>query len=94
MWDLSHALPKPTLLPRGPCHAPAGQPLMLPLTQSLYVSGTVANVDQVLVDIGTGYYVEVRRHVRLSAPVGAMHPVRDLSAATPAANECLPSARR
>ncbi len=37
----------------------AGQPLLLPLTQSLYVSGTVASTEQVLVDIGTGYYVEV-----------------------------------
>lgn len=34
--------------------------MMLPLTQSLYVSGEVASTDQVLVDIGTGYYVEVR----------------------------------
>lgn len=38
----------------------AGQQMMLPLTQSLYVSGEVASTDQVLVDIGTGYYVEVR----------------------------------
>jgi hypothetical protein len=38
----------------------AGQALLLPLTSSLYVSGTVASTDQVLVDIGTGYYVEVR----------------------------------
>ncbi|KAF5828211.1 Prefoldin subunit-domain-containing protein [Dunaliella salina] len=36
-----------------------GQPLLLPLTQSLYVSGSVASTDQVLVDIGTGYYVEM-----------------------------------
>ena len=38
---------------------PAGQPLLLPLTQSLYVNGTIASVDKVIVDIGTGYYVEV-----------------------------------
>ena len=37
----------------------AGQPLLLPLTQSLYVSGSVASVESVLVDVGTGYYVEV-----------------------------------
>lgn len=38
----------------------AGQPLLLPLTSSLYVSGTLESADQVLVDVGTGYYVEVR----------------------------------
>lgn len=32
---------------------------MLPLTSSLYVSGEVSEVEKVLVDIGTGYYVEV-----------------------------------
>uniref|UniRef100_A0A7S0WV83 Prefoldin subunit 5 n=1 Tax=Chlamydomonas leiostraca TaxID=1034604 RepID=A0A7S0WV83_9CHLO len=36
-----------------------GQPLLLPLTQSLYVSGSLASVDEVLVDVGTGYYVEM-----------------------------------
>lgn len=33
---------------------------MLPLTSSLYVPGEVADVEKVLVDVGTGYYVEVR----------------------------------
>ena len=32
---------------------------MLPLTSSLYVSGEIADVANVMVDIGTGYYVEV-----------------------------------
>lgn len=40
------------------CHS--GQPLLLPLTSSLYVAGTLASTDNVLVDIGTGYYMEVR----------------------------------
>jgi prefoldin alpha subunit len=31
---------------------------MLPLTESLYVSGSLASVDKVLLEIGTGYYVE------------------------------------
>ncbi|CAL8462814.1 g2347 [Coccomyxa elongata] len=35
-----------------------GQPLLLPLTSSLYVAGTLASTDNVLVDIGTGYYME------------------------------------
>lgn len=37
----------------------AGQPLLLPLTESLYVSGTLESVDTVLLEIGTGYFVEV-----------------------------------
>lgn len=32
---------------------------MLPLTDSLYVKGKVANTEQLLVNIGTDYYVEV-----------------------------------
>ncbi len=32
---------------------------MLPLTSSVYVNGTLASKDSVLVDIGTGYYLEV-----------------------------------
>ncbi|GFH14414.1 uncharacterized protein HaLaN_10463 [Haematococcus lacustris] len=35
------------------------QPLLLPLTQSVYVSGEVASVEEVLVDVGTGYFVEM-----------------------------------
>jgi hypothetical protein len=34
--------------------------MMIPLTSSLYVSGTLDSTDKVLVDVGTGYYVEVR----------------------------------
>lgn len=40
-----------------PC---AEQPLLLPLTSSLYVKGKVADTEKVLVNIGTDYYVEVR----------------------------------
>ena len=36
-----------------------GQRLLLPLTSSLYVSGEVAAPHMVLVDVGTGYYVEM-----------------------------------
>ncbi|KAF9173875.1 subunit of tubulin prefoldin [Mortierella sp. AD011] len=32
--------------------------ILVPLTSSLYVPGKLANVDKVIVDIGTGYYVE------------------------------------
>lgn len=39
----------------------AGQAILLPLTSSLYVPGEIADVEKVMVDVGTGYYVEVRR---------------------------------
>ncbi len=39
--------------------SPAGHSLLLPLTQSLYVNGKIACTDKVLIDIGTGYFVEV-----------------------------------
>lgn len=34
--------------------------MLLPLTESLYVSGTLETIDSVLLEVGTGYYVEVR----------------------------------
>ena len=37
-----------------------GQPVLLPMTESLYVSGTLDSVSTVLLEIGTGYYIEVR----------------------------------
>ena len=33
--------------------------MLVPLTASLYVPGTLDDADKVLVDIGTGYFVEV-----------------------------------
>ncbi len=38
--------------------------MLVPLTQSLYVPGELADTNHVLVDIGTGYFVEVRGIVR------------------------------
>lgn len=35
-----------------------GKTILVPLTNSLYVPGTLADTENVLVDIGTGYYVE------------------------------------
>lgn len=35
--------------------------MLLPLTESLYVGGTLESVESVLLEIGTGYFVEVRR---------------------------------
>lgn len=35
-----------------------GTPILVPLTPSLYVPGQLASTETVLVDIGTGFYVE------------------------------------
>mmetsp|Transcript_11646 Transcript_11646/g.15834 ORF Transcript_11646/g.15834 Transcript_11646/m.15834 type:complete len:155 (+) Transcript_11646:38-502(+) len=35
-----------------------GRTMMIPLTSSLYVPGTLDSTETVLVDVGTGYYVE------------------------------------
>ena len=42
-----------------------GTPILVPLTPSLYVPGKLASTDTVLVDIGTGFYVEKVRLCRL-----------------------------
>jgi prefoldin alpha subunit len=35
-----------------------GKPVMIPLTESVYVPGTIKEPNNLLVDIGTGFYVE------------------------------------
>ena len=35
-----------------------GKEMLVPLTSSLYVSGTLGSTEKVLLDIGTGYFVE------------------------------------
>ncbi|KAM5181021.1 prefoldin subunit 5 [Mantella aurantiaca] len=35
-----------------------GKQVLVPLTSSMYVPGTLSNVSNVMVDVGTGYYVE------------------------------------
>lgn len=35
-----------------------GSSIIVPMTSSLYVKGTLGEVDKVLVDVGTGYFVE------------------------------------
>nr|POE47684.1 prefoldin subunit 5 [Quercus suber] len=39
-------------------HSHADKSLLVPLTSSLYVPGKLADTEHVLVDIGTGFYVE------------------------------------
>lgn len=55
--------------------ASADQPLLLPLTGSLYVKGKVASTDQLLVNIGTDYYVEVRMPLPLPTRTPCHHVV-------------------
>lgn len=57
--SLGRALACPPPCGLLPTCGPAGQPMLLPLTSSLYVNGEVGSSKDVLVDIGTGYYVEV-----------------------------------
>lgn len=38
--------------------AETGKKVLVPLTNSLYVGGTLSDAEHVIVDIGTGFYVE------------------------------------
>ncbi|KAL3824297.1 hypothetical protein ACJIZ3_020326 [Penstemon smallii] len=37
---------------------PRGKKMLVPLTASLYVAGTLDDAEKVLVDVGTGYFIE------------------------------------
>ncbi|KAL6134183.1 hypothetical protein ACLB2K_066416 [Fragaria x ananassa] len=37
---------------------PSGKKMLVPITASLYVPGTLQDPDQVLVDVGTGYFIK------------------------------------
>lgn len=50
-------LPRPPLTAPSPCCL-ADKKVLIPLTGSLYVPGRIADPENVLVDIGTGYFVE------------------------------------
>ena len=43
--------------------AAAGQEVLVPLTSSVYVVSQLAEIDRVMIDIGTGYYVEKVHHL-------------------------------
>lgn len=38
---------------------PQGRQMLVPLTASLYVPGVLDDAEKVLVDVGTGYFIEV-----------------------------------
>lgn len=41
--------------------------VLVPLTNSLYVRGTLTNAEHVLVDVGTGFYIEKVNNAEISA---------------------------
>lgn len=41
-----------------PVEGKSGQEILVPLTSSLYVPGEIGESDKVIVDVGTGYFVE------------------------------------
>ncbi|KAK3065871.1 subunit of tubulin prefoldin [Teratosphaeriaceae sp. CCFEE 6253] len=43
---------------KGVAESVQDKPLLVPLTSSLYVPGKLADTEHVLVDVGTGFYVE------------------------------------
>jgi len=45
-------------LAKGLADKNADRTILVPLTSSLYVPGTLADTDSVIVDVGTGFYVE------------------------------------
>ncbi|KAK5628189.1 hypothetical protein RRF57_003904 [Xylaria bambusicola] len=45
------------------CVQGENKPVLVPLTNSLYVSGTLASASHVIVDVGTGFYVEKVRWI-------------------------------
>lgn len=44
--------------------------MLVPLTSSMYAEGTVSQPDRVLLDIGTGYYLEVKFFVPAQTKLG------------------------
>nr|XP_023903982.1 probable prefoldin subunit 5 [Quercus suber] len=47
-----------TSVKNGVVESSKDKPLLVPLTSSLYVPGKLADTEHVLVDVGTGFYVE------------------------------------
>ncbi|KAK0323597.1 subunit of tubulin prefoldin [Friedmanniomyces endolithicus] len=43
---------------QGVAESVRDKPLLVPLTSSLYVPGKLSDIDHVIVDVGTGFYVE------------------------------------
>jgi hypothetical protein len=64
----------------------ADKPILVPLTTSLYVPGTLADNENVIVDVGTGFYVE---KVRLRVPSNGINSEDDMVTEHKRCNEVL-----
>merc|ERR1711924_331898 len=53
-----------------------GRRMLVPLTQSLYVPGELGDPDQLLVELGTGYYIERSKPARPICSIGRSGPSR------------------
>lgn len=49
--------------------------VLVPLTSSLYVPGKLRDVENVIIDVGTGYYVQKVRGYVISLTCGTIHAV-------------------
>ncbi len=60
--------------------------ILVPLTNSLYVKGKLSDPDKVIVDVGTGFYIEKVRtvsHFPLHTSISPSHrPVKSSSPST------------
>lgn len=43
--------------------------MLIPLTSSVYVPGKMADIGKVMVDVGTGYFMEKVGHIVDAAPI-------------------------
>jgi prefoldin alpha subunit len=54
-----------------------GKRVLVPLTSSLYVPGKLTDVENVVVDVGTGYYVKKVSWPNIHAVMSCLEKVRD-----------------
>ena len=63
--------------------------ILVPLTSSLYVPGKLQGVENVIVDVGTGYYVQKVRGCVILLKCGTIHTVTTAPLDTGAGGEVL-----
>ena len=63
--------------------------VLVPLTSSLYVPGKLQDVENVIIDVGTGYYVQKVRGCVILLTCGTIHAVAPAPLDTGAGSEVL-----
>lgn len=63
--------------------------VLVPLTSSLYVPGKLRDVENVIIDVGTGYYVQKVRECVILLTCGTIHTVATVPLDTGASSEVL-----